>query len=294
MLLKNINKMDLSIIIVSWNVREKLKENLKAMLNSKKGLNMEVFVVDNNSADGSVEMIKNEFPNVRLIANQENFGFAKANNQAIKKAQGNYILLLNPDMKVFPDTLINIVNWMRGNKQASVAGCHLIDESGNTIKHVRKFPRLSDQLAVTLKFPHLFSGVLNDYLRADFDYNKATKVDSIRGGFFMMRRETIEKVGMLDERFFIWFEEVDYCRRVKAGSGQVWYTPAAKCIDYVGQSFSQVKRGTTQKYFRDSMLKYFKKWHPVWQYYILKTAWPIGMLIAKIADLLKINSEAKT
>lgn len=285
--------MDLSVIIVSWNVREKLKENLKAILNSDDGLDMEVFLVDNNSADGSAEMVKNEFPGVNLVANKENFGFAKANNQAIKKAQGDFILLLNPDMKVFSDTLINMVNWMRENKQASVAGCHLVDEAGNKIKHVRKFPRLSDQLAIAVKLPHLFPGVLNNYLRSDFDYSQPAEVDSIRGCFFMLRRETIEKIGLLDEKFFVWFEEVDYCRRIKAGGGQVWYAPAAKCVDYVGQSFLQVKRGATQKYFRDSMLKYFKKWHPAWQCWILKMAWFMGIRIAKIGEILKIRSKIK-
>jgi len=286
--------MDLSIIIVSWNVKEKLRENLRSIFNSASSLNMEVFVVDNNSFDNSAEMVEKEFSQVSLIKNKKNFGFAKANNQAIQKARGDFILLLNPDMRVFSDTLINILKWMRENKQASVAGCHLIDELGNTIKHIRKFPRLSDQFAITLKLPHLFAGVLNDYLRVDFNYGVAQKVDSIRGGFFMLRRNTIEKIGLLDEQFFLWFEEVDYCRRVKVGGGQVWYTPAAKCVDYVGQSFSQVKRGTTQKYFRDSMLKYFKKWHPSWQYYILKTAWPFGMLTAIIADFFKLKNRART
>jgi GT2 family glycosyltransferase len=307
--------MDLSIIIVSWNVREKLRENLKALfaltpspsptpgvVAGEGGLSTEVFVVDNNSSDGSAEMVKNEFPQINLIANQENLGFAKANNQAIKKslqlnsgqAQGDFILLLNPDMKVFPDTLANMVKWMRENKQASVAGCHLVDEAGNTIKHVRRFPRFSDQLAIALKIPHLFSAILNNYLRVDFDYKKSAKVDSVRGGFFMIRKEVLEKIGLLDERFFLWFEEVDYCLRVKKSGGEVWFTPDAKCVDYVGQSFLQVKRGVTQKYFRDSMLKYFKKWHPCWQYHILKTAWPLGMLIAKIGETLKFRSKVKT
>ena len=304
------NNIDLSIIIISWNVKDKLRENLKAIFRSEGNLSFEVFVVDNNSSDGSAEMVKNEFPEihpvksnevdakqfngVKLIANKDNLGFAKANNQAIKQAKGDFILLLNPDMKVFPDTLVNMINWMRENKQASVAGCHLVDERRNTVKHVRKFPRLRDQSAIALKLPHIFSKVIDDYLRVDFDYSKPKKVNSIRGGFFMIKKEIIEKIGMLDERFFLWFEEVDYCRRVKNSGGQVWYTPAAKCVDYVGQSFSQIKRVTAQKYFRDSMLKYFKKWHPGRQYYILKTAWPIGLVISYMGEKLKLKIKAKT
>jgi len=286
--------MDLSIIIVSWKVKGKLRENLQSIYQSHDDINFEVFVVDNNSADGTVEIIRQKFPRVKLIANQENLGFAKANNQAIKQAQGDFILLLNPDMRVMPDTLSKMVKWMRENKQASVAGCCLINEKGETIKHVRRFPTVWDQLVIVLKLPHLFPWILREYLPVDFDYHKPAKVDSIRGGFFMIKREIIEKIGLLDEQYFLWFEEVDYCRRVKESGGEVWYTPIAKCIDYVGQSFKQLPRGKAQKYFRDSMLKYFKKWHPAWQHWLLKLAWPIGLLLTWVGEKIKFKAKAKT
>ena len=286
--------MDLSIIIVSWNVKENLRENLKAIYESDGDFQYEVFVVDNHSRDSSAGMVAQEFPQVELIKNRENLGFAKANNQAIKRAQGDFILLLNPDMKVFSDTLVNMVNWMRVNKRASVAGGCLISENGETIKHVRRFPRFADQFAIILKLPHLFSNILNKYLRADFDYGSPAEVDSIRGSFFMIKKEDIAKIGLLDERYFIWFEEVDYCKRIKKNGGEVWYTPVAKCVDCVGQSFSQVQRGVAQRYFRDSMLKYFKKWHPEWQYYVLKFIWIVGVFMTLMSDKLKIKSAAKT
>ncbi|MFA4941355.1 MAG: glycosyltransferase family 2 protein [Patescibacteria group bacterium] len=286
--------MDLSIIIVSWNVREKLEANLKAIYNSEGSFDFEIFVVDNNSEDGSAEMVAKEFPKVKLITNKENLGFAKANNQAIRKASGDFILLLNPDMRVFPDTLKNMVKWMQENKQASVAGCQLVSAKGETIKHVRRFPKLFDQLIIVLKLPHLFPKILDRYLRVDFDYKKEASVDSIRGSFFMIRKETINKVGLLDEEFFIWFEEVDYCQRVKNSGGEVWYTPAAMCLDYVGQSFNQVSGGKKQKYFRDSMLKYFKKWHPLWQCLVLEIIWMIGLIIMWIGNVLGLKSRIKT
>ncbi|MFA4833476.1 MAG: glycosyltransferase family 2 protein [Patescibacteria group bacterium] len=284
--------MDLSIIIASWNVKEKLRQNLLALQESQGGLEYEIFVVDNNSGDGSAEMVRRDFPEVKLIANSNNLGFAKANNQALKRAQGDFILLLNPDMRVFPDTLKNMAEWMRENKQAAVAGCHLVNEKGETIKQVRQFPKLWDQLMITMKVPHIFPGVLNKYLQADFDYKKSALVDSIRGSFFMIRQETIEKIGLLDEKYFIWFEEVDYCKRVKQAGLEVWYTPVAKCLDYVGQSFNQMPRGKTQKYFRDSMLKYFKKWQPIWQYWVLKLAWVPGMLIARAGEKIKLGERS--
>ncbi len=279
--------MYLSIVIVSWNVREKLEKNLKAIYESKSNFSFEVFVVDNNSSDGSVEMVKSNFLRVNLIVNSNNKGFAKANNQAIKKSKGDFVLLLNPDMQVQSDTLEKMLKWMQDNKQASVAGCHLVNKKDETIPHIRCFPTVWNQLAIILKIPHMLPGVLNKYLFTNFDYKKESKVDSIRGSFFMIRREMIEKIGGLDERYFIWFEEVDYCKQVYENGGEVWYTSVAKCVDHVGQSFGKVDVIKKQNYFRDSMLKYFKKWHSVWQYCILKIAWIFGLLFAYIGGLFK-------
>ena len=285
--------MDLSIIIVSWNVKEKLKNNLRALFESKH-IDFEVFVVDNNSKDQTAEMVKSDYPQVKLISNQENLGFARANNQGIKQASGRYILLLNPDMRVFDDTLSNMISWMNHHESAAVAGCKLVSENSEIVKHVRRFPGLFDQLAIIFKIPHLIPGILNKYLRNDFDYNKSARADSIRGGFFMIRTEVIKKVGLLDERFFLWFEEVDYCRRVKQAGGEVWYSNSAECIDLVGQSFKQVNLALKQKYFRDSMLKYFKKWHSPLEYWILRLAWPVGFLFSRIGEKLKIKNQAST
>ncbi len=271
--------MKLSIIIVSWNVKEKLKTNLEALFQSQVNFDFEVLLVDNNSDDGSVGMVRGAFPQVRIIANQENLGFAKANNQAIKLAQGDFILLLNPDMQVKIKTLQNMITWAENNPRAIVSGCKLIDERGNVIKQVRRFPKFSDQLLITLKVPHVFPWVINKYLNYSFDYNKEARVDSIRGSFFLINREGYQKINnqapLLDEKYFIWFEEVDFCRQVYKLGGEVWYTPAAECTDYVGQSFGQVKKKKTQQYFSDSMLKYFEKWEKPWQTKILKIAWRI-------------------
>jgi len=291
--LNALNNMDLSIVIVSWNVKEKLRDNLRALFSSEH-VDFEVFVVDNNSSDGSAAMVKKEYPRVKLIVNRENFGFARANNQAIKQAQGKYLLLLNPDTRVFDDTLSNMISFLNWHEQALVAGCRLIDENFKIIEHVRSFPRVTDQLAIILKIPHLIPAVLNKYIRSDFDYKKSAPVDSVRSGFFMIRREAVKTVGLLDERYFLWFEEVDYCRRVKLAGGEVWYANSAECLDYQGQSFKQLTSMVKQRYFRDSMLKYFKKWQPGWQYWILRLAWPLGLAIAWLGGIFKLKSRAKT
>ncbi len=286
--------LDLAIVTVPFKVKDKLRANLRQLFASQGNINFSVWAVDNNSGDGTVEMLQQEFPQVHLIANPDNRGFAKANNQALREIKARYVLLLNPDMLVEPDTLAKMMAWADANPQATVTGCHLVTETGETLLHVRRFPTLWDQLAIVLKLPHFFPHILDNYLRTDFDYTNAAPVDSVRGGFFWIRGDEAGQVPLLDERYFIWFEEVDYCRQIKLAGGQVWYTPAANCLDYVGQSFKQVKRGKTQQYFRQSMIKYFAKWEPRWQSYLLRLAWPIGTSLAIIGEKLNWQGRAKT
>jgi GT2 family glycosyltransferase len=279
--------MDLSVIIVSWKIKDKLRANLQALLASTGDFSSEIFVVDNNSGDGTAEMVAREFPQVKLIANQENYGFAKANNQALRQASGNYLLLLNPDMLVRPDTLTKALAWAKDNQQAVVSGFHLVNESGGTIAHVRRFPTFIDQLLIVLKVPHFLPAVLHRYLCSHFDYSQEARVDSVRGAFFLINRKVWRELSgqlipLLDERYFIWFEEVDFCRQVYQAGGEVWYSPAAECVDYVGQSFNQVAVSAKQGYFEASMLKYFQKWHPVWQYQCLRGAWCVVRFLVSL------------
>ncbi len=286
--------MDLSIIIVSWNVREILRENLRLTLSATAGLSSEVIVIDNASIDGSAAMVASEFPTVKLIANAENLGFAQANNQGLTLATGRYLLLFNPDMQPNPSTFTDLIQWCDQNPGAGVVGVRLVGEHGELVKHVRRLPTLFDQLAIVLKLPHLWQGLLNHYLRVDFNYTHASVVDSVRGSFFTIRREVYERLGGLDARYFVWFEEVDYCRQVATNGWSVMYTPTVTCTDLVGKSFSQLPRGRSQQFFQDSMLKYFAKWHPAWQAVVLRYAWSLGSRIARTGEWLGINTRAKT
>jgi len=286
--------MDFSIIIVSWNVKDVLRSNLQSILQTNQQVTVEIIVIDNASKDETAEMIRSEFSSVQVIVNQENVGFAKASNQGLKKAVGDYLILLNPDMKIFPETLGNLKHWLDKNPQADVSGIQLIDEQEKIVHHVRRFPTFPDQVAIILKLPHLFPRMLDSYLLRDFKYSVAAQVDSIRGAFFVMRKSSLEKFGLLDERYFLWFEEVDYCRAVKEQGGQVWYTPEAVAIDYVGKSFSQLSRSTKQAYFRTSMLAYFKKWESPWQTRLLFFAWFFSDIIVWLGDMVQLNSRTKT
>jgi len=278
--------MDLSIIIVSWQVKDRLEANLKSLFLSEGNFKFEVFVVDNASLDGSADMVKEKFPNVTLIRNKENFGFSKANNQAIRIAKGRFILLLNPDMIVYPDTLVKALQFASDNPKAIVSGFRLLNAKGEILPHVRRFPKFFDQLMITLKLPHIIPSLLNQYLLPNFNYSKAAKVDSVRGSFFLINKEEFIKISgkseaLLDERYFIWFEEVDFCKQVYKLGGEVWYSPTASCRDDVGQSFALVQRKKTQGYFKDSMLKYFEKWEKPYQKKILSLAWSIISIFVK-------------
>ncbi len=281
-------QIDLSIITVGYKSASYLKDLLESLRTARQGLDIEHFIIDNASGDGALEMIAREFPDlndahctIHLIQNEKNLGFAGGNNIGIKQAKGRYVLLLNPDMRLHADTLTNMLAWMDANPQAAVAGCKLQTPDGAIQPHVRKFPKLTDQLAITLKVPHFYPHALHDYLMHEFDYEKAAQVDSIRGSFFCIRAETIAKIGGLDERYFIWFEEVDYCKSVALAGLQVWYTPAAVCTDFVGRSFSLVSGYTKQKYFKTSMIQYFEKWHSAAAAILLRIAWAPIMFLAK-------------
>jgi len=294
--------MDLSIIIVSWKVKEQLRGNLQAIFNSVNlqhrpgltGYSYEVFVVDNDSQDGTAEMVREEFSQVKLVANKKNYGFAYAVNQVLREAVGDFVLMLNPDMAVQPETLSIMIKWLSEHPQASVAGCKLVDRQGKIVRQVRRFPQLADQLAIIFKLPHIFPKILDRYLRADFNYEQTCPVETIRGSFFMIRQETIKQLGLLDERYFLWFEEVDYCRQIQQVNGQVWYVAEAQCLDQVGQSFQQVKTITSQRYFRNSMIKYFQKWQPARQAKILQLAWFIVWPFMCLISLLGWKGRAKT
>jgi GT2 family glycosyltransferase len=264
----------LSIVIVSWNVRELLRANLQRLQDLPDAVSREVFVVDNDSADGSVEMVRGEFPRVRLIHNDWNAGFAKANNQAFAHARGEVIIMLNPDMIVEPGALEKVHRELMTDESVGVVGIKLIGHEGRPISNVRRFPDFRSQLLLLLKLDRLWPAAMERYLAKGFDYDRTADVDQVRGAFFAFRRELLRRIGSLDERYFVWFEEVDYCRRVHQAGLKVRYLADAQAKDLVGRSFSQAGLAWKQRRFTDSMVKYFFRWHPAWQASVLMALRP--------------------
>jgi len=281
--------MDLSIITVNWKVKDLLEKCLRSVYEQTKDISFEVFVVDNDSRDGSVEMVREKFPQVLLTASKDNLGFAKGNNVAAKDAKGRYILLLNPDTEILDNAIGKMVKFMDNHPGCGIAGCKLLNPDLTLQPSVRRFPTFLSQALILLKLHHLFphSAPMRHYLAEDFDYTKTQPADQVMGAFFMIRKKVIEKIGLLDEKFWIWFEEVDYCKRTKEAGFKILYTPEAKIIHYYGQSFKQVYNVKKQKDFNKSLTYYFKKHQPLWQRILIGILKPISIALAWGVYLIK-------
>ncbi|MEK7167612.1 MAG: glycosyltransferase family 2 protein [Patescibacteria group bacterium] len=245
--------MKLSIIIVSWNVKGLLKKCLESIKED-----FEIIVVDNNSKDGTKEMVEKDFPEAKLIKNKKNLGFAKANNQGIQEAKGDCILFLNPDTEILDGTLEKCLKEM--DTGIGILGCKILNPDLTIQPSVRRFPTFLNILLILSKLPKFFHfKSLDHYLAKDFNYDKSQEVDQVMGAFMMVKKEVLDKVGMFDERFFLWFEEVDFCRRAKRNGFKIYYLAEAEIIHYGGQSFGQEMKLKNQWRFFLSALKYFLK-----------------------------------
>lgn len=256
---------DLGIVIVSYNVVDLLRANLTSLFANVGEGSIQVVVVDNASRDDSAQMVRREFPRVALIANKHNAGFASAVNQGIAACHARHILLLNPDMHLDADSLAKTIAYadrVQGDRVAVIGG-QLRTQEGNTVMTVRRFPDFWSQLAIILKLPHFFPNlnVIKKYYQSDLDYTKDQDVDSVRGSYFILTEQGREALGVLDTRYFIWFEEVDYCKEAISKGWKVRYAPELKALDYVGRSFQQTTRTWAQVQFTRSLVTYFAKWH---------------------------------
>ena len=253
---------DISIVIVNYNVRHFVVECLESVRRSAiAGLNLEVLLVDNASIDGSVEVIAEQYPEVHLIANQENVGFSKANNQAIRQANGKYILLLNPDTVLQEDTLAICYQYMENHQQVGALGVRMIDGSGTFLPESKRalptaWNSITKLLGLSSLFPRSkrFNGYALGHLPADERHN----IEVLCGAFMFMPKAVLDKIGLLDERFFMYGEDIDLSYRVLKGGYQVHYIPDTTIIHYKGES---TKKGSLNyvKTFYNAMGLYVDK-----------------------------------
>jgi GT2 family glycosyltransferase len=232
---------DLSIVIVSYNTRELLKECLQSIYLNTGNISYEIFVVDNNSADHTGQMIKEDFQEVKLIENRENVGFARANNQALKLASGRNVLLLNPDTKVLRDSLSKMVTFIDNRQDIAAVGCQLLNSDMSLQPSCYRFPSLVPIIAHILHL-WIFPGLKGSFLLTSLEmqkYDRMHKVDSVRGACLLAKSSVLSRVGYLDEDYFMYAEEIDWCYRMKKEGLNVYYFPESKVIHYRGQSTNE-------------------------------------------------------
>jgi len=258
-----VKALDLSVCIASWNTRELLKQCLASVHGTTSNLRCEVLVVDNASTDESAEMVRREFPAVRLFVNGTNEGFAAGSNKAIRQSTGRYVLLLNSDTVVLPDTLGHMVGFLESHPRVGVVGCKLLNPDGTVQLSCRRFPTLSWDYVRVILFSKLFHHVkplrtaLQPLLHGDAA-DDPRLVDWVSGAALMSRREVFDHVGLLDERFFMFCEEIDWCYRVSSAGWQIYYLPDAGVIHYGGES-SRQHRLRTYWLLLESTYRYFTK-----------------------------------
>ncbi len=231
--------MDLSVIIVNYNVKYFLDQCLLSVFRAGESLDMEVFVVDNNSVDGSNDMVCEKYPEVKLIANTENVGFSRANNQAIRQSSGKYVLLLNPDTVLEDDTLTKVVEFMNQNTGAGGLGVKMIDGKGSFLaESKRSLPTPAVAFYKVFGLAALFpkSKIFGRYHLGFLDNCQIHEVEVLSGAFMLLRKETLKKTGLLDEDFFMYGEDIDLSYRIIKAGFKNYYFPHARIIHYKGES----------------------------------------------------------
>lgn len=250
---------DLSIVIVSYNTREMLRDCLNALPAATEGLTTETFVVDNVSQDGTVEMVAEAFPNVRLIANKENVGFSRGNNQALRLSAGQYVVLLNPDTEPEPGSLTTLVRYLETHPDVGAVGPKLLNTDGSLQTNGRRFPTPWREFLLHSGLWNLNPGYFDrklEYGRDDFD--KEWETGFLTGACLMTRRNIMEQVGMLDEAFFMFYEEVEWCWRIHKAGWKIVYVPQARVVHHLMGSVRPHLQAMTARLFRSSTIYYRK------------------------------------
>ena len=251
----------LSIIIVSWNVRDLLHACLASIAPWREELDLEVIVVDSGSADGSSEMVAEEFSWVRLISRSDNVGFPRGNNIGLAQARGRYLLLLNPDTELVGQALPVMSAYLNAQPAVGALGPRLLNPDGSIQSSRRRFPTLLTAIFESTWLQSFApAGLMGHYYAQDLADDQTADVDWVTGACLMVRREVAAAVGGLDEGYFMYSEELDWCRRIKDAGWRVVYLPEAQVMHHVGKSSEQA---VTDRHinFQRAKLRYFRKYH---------------------------------
>jgi GT2 family glycosyltransferase len=266
-ILERAGDLKLTIIIVSWNTKDILRQCLQSVYEQTRYLDFEVIVVDNASCDGSVAMVKREFPQVNLLENSDNKGFAVANNQAMAIAKGQYVLLLNSDTVILDNAIETTVDFADAHKDVAVVGPRVLNSDRTLQQTCFMFPSLLSMLLGSTYLNKLFprSKFFGREQMTWWDRDDIREVDVVDGCFILVRREAVKQVGMLDERFFMYCEETDWCYRFRQAGWKVLFTSNAQIIHLGGQSSKQMPVEMSLQ-LRGSILQFMRKHRSVLEY----------------------------
>lgn len=260
------SRVDISLIVVSYNTRDLLEECLTSLFSNPPPCAFEVLVVDNNSQDGSRTLVDERFPQCRVIGNRRNLGFARAANRAYQVSQGVYCLVMNPDLRVLPASIQRLWEFMESHRDVGIAFPKLYNPDGNLQYSCRTFHTMGTILFRRTPLGRLFpnSRILRDHLMTDWDHNSVREIDWALGGCMMVRREAIPDRQLFDERFFLYFEEVDLCYRMKKTQWKVVYNPEAAMIHHhlresAGKGLNRQKREVIKSWVKFKLKHLF---HP--------------------------------
>lgn len=252
----------LSIIIVSWNSCDCLDKCIESIAGGTDGMDVEIIVVDNNSSDASRQMCERKHPGVKYIELEQNMGFARANNIGIRNSCGRYVILLNPDTVVEPDAIRFLIDFMESTPDAGAAGPRLIQPDGSVQGSARRFPSLRTAfLGRTSLLQRILGGsgaARSEIPCLSHESLEPLEVDWISGACMIVRREVIEIAGLLDERFFMYWEDADWCYQMKKHGWRIFWVPKSRILHLTGQS-SQLLRVRTTLAFHKSIFYYFQK-----------------------------------
>ena len=254
-------QVDVSVIVVSWNTRDLLARCLRSVCDALDGLSVETMVVDNASTDGSVGMVRECYPDVKLIANSENLGFVRANNQALAVSQGKYVLLLNSDAALLPGALEHMVRFLTDQPTVGIVGPKFLNPDGSFQSSYMSFPSLLSELLLMTKLHRIFR---TRWFPSHPPWlsEEAKAVDWMLGACMMIRRDTLDDIGGMDETFFMYSEEVDWCWRAKQAGWAVYYLPEAQVVHDGGQSSAKVPVRRRSMVYRSKYLFLEKHYGP--------------------------------
>jgi N-acetylglucosaminyl-diphospho-decaprenol L-rhamnosyltransferase len=285
---------DLSIIIVNYNTRDLLRNCLRSVYANRGSLSYEVYVVDNNSPDGSAQIVRDEFPQVTLIANERNLGYAYANNLALRRAQGRYVLLLNPDT-ILPETALqDAIGFMEAHSDAGMMGPKLVRQDGSLdLAARRSFPTPEVSFYRLSGLSRLFpdNPRFGRYNLTHRSPDELQEVDAVVGAFMLMRKTVLDQAGLLDEGFFAFGEDLDLCYRMKIHHGwKVYYNPAIVVLHYKGAAMQQRSYAMTVEFYK-AMWRFHRKHFAARTFFLLNILIACGIvalcLVALARNLLR-------